>query len=103
RTLNFRLTVRDNAPYSSTSPVSVGQTQFTDVVVTVSNTSGPFTVTAPNTAVSWGGGSLQAITWNVANTTASPVSCANVKISLSTDGGQPFPTVLERNQTQKGT
>ena len=24
RTLNFRLTVRDNAPYSSTAPVSVG-------------------------------------------------------------------------------
>ncbi len=103
RTLNFRLTVRDNAPYSSTAPVSVGQTQFTDMVVTVSNTSGPFTITAPNTAVSWAGGSAQTVTWNVANTTASPVSCANVKISLSTDGGQTFPTVLIASTPNDGS
>src|SRR4030095_5534786 len=38
RTLNFRLTVRDNHAFS-TSPAAVGQTAFTDVVVTVSNTS----------------------------------------------------------------
>ncbi|MBG9377799.1 fibronectin type III domain-containing protein [Panacibacter sp. DH6] len=103
RTLNFRLTVRDNAPYSSTAPVSVGQTQFTDMVVTVSNTSGPFTVTAPNTAVSWAGNSSQTITWNVANTTATPVSCANVKISLSTDGGLTFPTVLIASTPNDGS
>lgn len=103
RTLNFRLTVRDNAPYSSTAPISVGQTQFTDVVVTVSNTSGPFTVSAPNTAVSWAGGSSQNITWNVANTTVAPVSCANVKISLSTDGGQTFPTVLVASTPNDGS
>lgn len=94
RTLNFRLTVRDNAPYSSTAPVSVGQTQFDDVVVTVSNTSGPFAVTAPNTAVSWAGNSSQTITWSVNNTTAAPVSCANVKISISTDGGNTFSTLV---------
>jgi len=94
RTLNFRLTVRDNAPYSSTAPVSVGQTQFDDMVVTVSNTSGPFAVTAPNTAVSWAGNSAQTVTWSVNNTTAAPVSCANVKISLSTDGGNTFTTLV---------
>lgn len=94
RTLNFRLTVRDNAPYSSTAPVSVGQTQFDDVVVTVTNTSGPFAVTSPNTAVSWAGNSVQNITWSVNNTTAAPVSCANVKISLSTDGGNTFTTLV---------
>jgi hypothetical protein len=103
RTLNFRLTVRDNAPYSSTAPVSVGQTQFTDVVVTVSNTSGPFAVTAPNTAVTWAGGSTQTITWSVNNTTAAPVSCANVKISLSTDGGLTFPTVLTASTANDGS
>lgn len=94
RTLNFRLTVRDNAPYSSTAPVSVGQTQFSDMTVTVTNTSGPFSVTAPNTAVSWAGNSSQTITWNVASTTAAPVSCANVKISISTDGGTTFSTLV---------
>ena len=94
RTLNFRLTVRDNAAFSSTTPVSVGQTQFADMVVTVSNTSGPFAVSSPNTAVSWAGNSLQTITWSVANTTAAPVSCANVKISISTDGGITFSTLV---------
>ncbi|MBI3138841.1 MAG: T9SS type A sorting domain-containing protein [Sphingobacteriales bacterium] len=94
RTLNFRLTVRDNAVYRSTAPVSVGQTSFADRVITVSNTSGPFQVTAPNTAVSWAGNSSQTITWSVANTTAAPVSCANVKISISTDGGTTFSTLV---------
>ncbi|MBK7735309.1 MAG: T9SS type A sorting domain-containing protein [Chitinophagaceae bacterium] len=103
RTLNFRLTVRDNAVFSSSAPVSVGQTQFTDMVVTVTNTSGPFTVTSPNTNVSWAGNSAQNITWNVAGTTASPVSCANVKISLSTDGGLTFPAVLIASTPNDGS
>ncbi|SKA37273.1 Por secretion system C-terminal sorting domain-containing protein [Chitinophaga eiseniae] len=94
RTLKFRLTVRDNAPYSSTAPVSIGQTNFADATITVSNTSGPFTVTAPNTNVSWAGNSSQTVTWNVANTTAAPVSTANVKISISTDGGNTFSTLV---------
>lgn len=94
RTLRFRLTVRDNAPYSSTAPVSIGQTNFADMTVTVTNSSGPFSVTAPNSAISWAGNSSQAITWSVANTTAAPVSCANVKISISTDGGATFSTLV---------
>ena len=101
RTLNFRLTVRDNRPYVPGS--TIGQTQFDDMIVTVSNTSGPFTVTSPNTNVSWAGGSSQTVTWNVANTTAAPVSCANVKISMSTDGGQTFPIVLAATTPNDGS
>jgi hypothetical protein len=103
RTLNFRLTVRDNAPYVSTTPVKVGQTEFRDMVVTVNAASGPFAVSVPNTAVTYAGGSTQTITWSVASTTAAPVSCANVKISLSTDGGQTFPTVLIASTPNDGT
>lgn len=103
RTLNFRLTVRDNCPYSSTTPVTVGQTSFTDMTVTVSAASGPFAVTAPNTAVTWAGSSTQTVTWSVNNTTAAPVSCANVKISLSVDGGQTFPYVLAASTPNDGT
>lgn len=101
RTLNFRLTVRDNHPYVPGS--TIGQTQFRDMVVTVSNTSGPFQVTSPNTNVVWQGASSQTITWNVANTTTAPVSCANVKISLSTDGGLSFPNVLAASTANDGT
>ncbi len=103
RTLNFRLTVRDNHPYSSVAPVAVAQTAFADAIVTVSNTSGPFAVTAPNTAVSWVGNSSQTITWSVNNTTAAPVSCANVRISLSTDGGLTFPSVLVASTPNDGS
>jgi hypothetical protein len=101
RTLNFRLTVRDNSPY--VAGVKIGQTNFTDMVVTVSNTSGPFAVSAPNTNVTWAGGSTQTITWSVNNTTAAPVSCANVNILLSTDGGQTFPTVLAASTPNDGS
>ena len=101
RTLNFRLTVRDNRPYVPSS--TIGQTQFTDMTVTVTNTAGPFKVTSPNTNVSWAGGSSQTIIWDVANTTLPPVSTANVKVSLSTDGGQTFPTVLLASTPNDGS
>ncbi|GAB2835669.1 reprolysin-like metallopeptidase [Ferruginibacter profundus] len=101
RTLNFRVTVRDNKPYSP--GVTIGQTAFTDAVVTVSAASGPFAVTAPNTAVTWTAGSAATVTWSVNGTTAAPVSCANVKISLSTDGGLTFPTVLAASTANDGT
>jgi hypothetical protein len=94
RTLNFRLTVRDNHVFSQTSPVSVGQTAFTDVVVTVTNTAGPFQVTAPNTNVTWNAGSTATVTWSVNSTNTGSVNCGAVNILLSTDGGNTFPTVL---------
>jgi hypothetical protein len=94
RTLNFRLTVRDNHAFSSTAPVSVGQTAYTDMVVTVTNTAGPFQVTAPNTNVTWNAGSTATVTWSVNGTTGGSVNCASVNILLSTDGGITFPTVL---------
>jgi hypothetical protein len=73
------------------------------MVVTVNGTAGPFAVSAPNTAVSWAGGSTQTITWSVNSTNLSPINCANVKISLSTDGGQTFPTVLAASTPNDGT
>ncbi|MBZ0204579.1 MAG: T9SS type A sorting domain-containing protein [Ignavibacteria bacterium] len=94
RNLNFRMTVRDNR-------AGGGGVAFGDIAFNVSNTSGPFLVTFPNTNVSIGGN--QTILWNVANTTAAPVSCANVKISLSTDGGNTWPTVLAPSTPNDGT
>jgi hypothetical protein len=103
RTLNFRLTVRDNHVYSSTAPVSVGQTAFTDVVVTVTNTAGPFAVTSPNTNVTWTAGGSATVTWNVNGTNAGSVNCQAVNILLSTDGGNTFPTVLLANTANDGS
>jgi chitodextrinase len=87
RTMNFRLTVRDN---HTGGPANNSD----DMIVTVNATAGPFSVTAPNTAVSYAGGSSQTITWAVAGTTANNVNCANVDILLSTDGGTTWTTLL---------
>jgi hypothetical protein len=103
RTLNFRLTVRDNSTYNSTVPIKVGQTAFTDMVVTVLGTAGPFNVTAPNSVVTLTAGLPTAITWSVNGTNAAPINTANVKISLSTDGGLTFPTVLAASTANDGT
>ena len=103
RTLNFRLTVRDNHAFSSTAPVAICQTAFTDVVVTVTNTSGPFQVTAPNTNVTWNAGSTATVTWSVNGTNAGSVNCAAVNILLSTDGGNTFPTVLAASTANDGS
>ncbi|MBK9018446.1 MAG: proprotein convertase P-domain-containing protein [Saprospiraceae bacterium] len=87
RTLNWRLVVRDNH-------VGGGCAAQDNMVVTVNGTAGPFVVTAPNTNVSWAANSTQTVTWNVASTTASPVSCANVDIFLSVDGGNSYQYTL---------
>src|SRR6187397_1723505 len=101
RTLNFRLTVRDNKPYVPSS--TIGQTAFTDVVITVTNTAGPFSVSAPNTAVTWNAGSTATVTWNVNGTNAGSVNCATVNILLSTDGGATFPIVLAAATANDGS
>ena len=87
RTLNFRFTVRDNRAGGSAN-------NSDDMKITVNATAGPFVVTAPNTAVSYAGGSTQTITWNVAGTTANGVNCANVDILISTNGGSTWSTLL---------
>jgi len=96
RTYNFRLTVRDNVANGGCN----GQD---NMVVTVDGASGPFLVTQPNAAVSWAGLSTQTVTWDVANTTASPVGCANVDILLSTDGGLTYPTTILTATPNDGT
>jgi len=87
RDLKMRVLVRDNH-------VNGGCTSNLNMTVTVSATSGPFVVTSPNTAVILASGSTDVVTWNVANTTASPVSCANVDILISTDGGANFTSLI---------
>jgi hypothetical protein len=95
RAMRFRLTVRDNRVNGGamvTGGAGCGMT--TAFVVNVANTTGPFAVTAPNGGEEFNGGTTQTVRWNVVGTSASPISCASVKISLSTDGGWTYPTLL---------
>ncbi len=97
RTMNFRFTARDNRSAG-------GGTANAAMQVSVVSTAGPFAVTQPNaSSASWTANSTQLVTWNVASTTASPISAANVKISLSTDGGTTFPTVLAASTANDGS
>lgn len=96
RTLTFRLTARDNKNGGG----GIGKSQLS---FTVTSSAGPFLVTAPNTAVNWTGNTAQTISWNVANTNTSPVNVSNVKILLSTDGGNSWGIVLAENTPNDGS
>ncbi len=96
RNLTFRLTARDNRSGG-------GGVDYNQVAFNVDGNSGPFIVTSPNTSVAWLGNTQQTVTWNVANTNASPVSCSNVEILLSTDGGISFNTVLTTSTPNDGS
>ncbi len=96
RTMNYRVTVRDN--YGG-----AGCTSEDNMVLTVSGAAGPFEVTQPNAPLHWTGNTTQTVTWNVAGSAGAPVNCANVKISLSIDGGWTYPTVILASTGNDGT
>lgn len=96
RTLNFRLTIRDNHPGGS-------NTNSDNMAVTVDETSGPLKVTYPNSGVVIGSGATQAVKWDVANTNRAPVNCTTVNILLSIDGGFTFPYLLAANTPNDGS
>lgn len=96
RPMNFRMTVRDFHDMG-------GCTDEDNVTVTATNTSGPFLVTSQGTPTAWTELQDVTLTWNVANTTASPVSCAYVDIYLSYDGGYTYPVLWAEDELNDGT
>ena len=88
RTLNFRLTVRDNV-------VGQGQTNFDDVVVTVANKTALNVTMAAGT--SYPVGSTQTVVWTGAtgaNGHSTIAGGANVDILFSSDNGVTWTTLL---------
>ncbi len=79
RNMTWRCTVRDNFAGS-------GGYATDTALITVSGSA--FTVTSPNTAVSYAGGSSQTVTWTVGGGSVAP----NVNIYLSTNGGTSYST-----------
>jgi len=87
RSLHFVVTARDQR--------ATGGTFATDnVTLTVAPDTGPFAVTTQNSPALWIGGQQATVTWAVNGTDQAPISVSQVRISLSTDGGQTFSTVL---------
>ena len=97
-TLNFTVTVRDNR---STGGGIAARDQL--LPVTIVGTAGPFKVTQPNTFMTLTSGGQATVTWNVANTNLAPIATSAVRILLSTDGGNTFPTVLSNSTANDGS
>jgi len=97
RNMSFRLTARDN--HSGGTGVC-----FKENFITVNGSSGPFVVTVPSASgITWSGGSTQTVSWSVAGTNVSPVSCTNVSIELSADGGNTFPITILASTPNDGS
>ncbi len=96
RDLNFSVTARDNA-------IGGGQSTSDEVNVSVRNDAGPFLITSQNETVAYVAGTVQTITWDVANTNVAPIGANTVDILLSTDGGLTYPNVLLANTANDGT
>lgn len=96
RTMTYRVSVRDNRAGGG------GQNWASMQVTTVSN-AGPFRISSPNAPASITTGDLFTVLWDVAGTTASPVSCSSVRILFSTNGGTNFPVVLAASVPNTGS
>ncbi|NNK76175.1 MAG: proprotein convertase P, partial [Maribacter sp.] len=95
REMNFALTVRDNA-------IGGGQVVSDLMNVSVVNNAGPFVVTSQTTSQTYTAGTVQNITWDVANTEKAPINLQSVDILLSIDGGMTFPIALAENTPNDG-
>ena len=96
RSMNWRCTVRDNAP-------GAGCTDNADLTLNFSDSAGPFLVSQPNSSgITWFVGNQHTVSWEVANTDMPPVSTSGVDIFLSLDGGLTYPILLLENTPNDG-
>jgi len=104
RDIKFRLVARDNkASGGGVATGGDGCSSSAPFKLIVTN-DGPFTVTAPNTAVNWLGGSTKTVTWSVANTNnVAGINAQNVDILMSIDGGNTYPLTVLANTPNDGT
>ena len=95
RTMNFQVIARDNR-------AGGGGINTATVSVVVAGT-GPFAVTAPSSSTTWFLNSNPVVTWSTGGSEGAPISAANVRILLSTDGGATFPTILNSSTPNDGS
>ncbi len=97
RSMNFRLSVRDNN-------AELGCTQYSDLPVNFVNTSGQFALTYPNTqGIVWPALSFQTVTWNVGGTDLPPVSATEVDILMAFTNALNFDTILVATVPNNGS
>ena len=97
RQMNFRVTVRDNAP-------GAGCAQYDDMTIQTVGEAGPFEVLYPSDfGIVWQPFTEETILWDVANTDASPINAETVNIWLSTNNGFGFQFLLAEDVPNTGS
>ncbi len=97
RTIDMRFSAR------GTDANGISGISYEDVTITVDGNSGPFEVTTASTPIGYLAGESVNVMWTVGNTNQAPVSCSNVNILFSNDGGNSFPTTLASNTANDGS
>lgn len=90
RTVNFRLTVRDNN-------LGGGGVGFSQIIYSITDDAGPFVVTSPSQGFTAERGSAITVNWDVANTDQTPINCSKVHVLFSPDQGQTWTDTLAKN------
>ena len=93
--MDFRVVVRDNAAGGAAVNTD-------DMAIEVVDTGGGFSVTSQSSGETWGKGTTQTVTWNVAGTTANGIDTANVDIFFASDGLN-YDTVLATGVANDGS
>lgn len=93
RTMRFRVTARDSH--------EDGAVAWSDTQIRVINTGAPFRITSHSSEQTLTGATT--IQWEVAGTTAAPINASQVRITLSTNGGQSFPIILADSTANDGS
>lgn len=99
RVMHFRLTARDEFTPDAGAD-HAGGLSSDDVALTLDPNAGPFLVTSRDKGGSASG--VETVRWEVAGTDTAALA-QKVKISLSTDGGKTFPTVLAPSTPNDGS
>ncbi len=89
RVMHFRLLVRDNN-------LSGGGVAWDETSITVDNKATLFQVNSQNSSTTYNADGVNKfeVKWNVGGTDKAPISCTEVEIYFSDDGGKSFPYLL---------
>jgi len=94
RDMLFKLTVRSNHWGNGTFHIPDDSITIHASSTGLAGSYKGFKVTSPSTPVNWTGATTQSVTWDVVGTTSAPVSCSNVNIYVSSDGGYTWPYLV---------